>query len=61
MIVTDKKEEILELLDELPVSFQEDILKLLREFKAKKDDADFLKNVDKILIQDSEVLRRLAE
>ena len=61
MIVTDKKEEILELLDELPVSFQEDILKLLREFKAKKDDADFLKNLDKILIQDSEVLRRLAE
>ena len=61
MIVTDKKEEILELLDELPVSFQEDILKLLREFKAKKDDADFLRNLDKILIQDSEVLRRLAE
>ena len=61
MIITDKKEEILELLNELPVSFQEDILRMLREIKAKKDDADFLKNLDKILIQDSEVLRRLAE
>ena len=61
MIITDKKEEILELLNDLPVSFQEEILKLLREVKAKKDDADFLKNLDKILIQDSEVLRRLAE
>ena len=61
MIITDKKEEILELLNDLPVSFQEEILKLLREVKAKKDDDDFLKNLDKILIQDSEVLRRLAE
>ena len=61
MIITDKKEEIIELLDELPISFQENILKLLREFKVKKDDSDFLKNLDKILIQDSEVLRRLAE
>ena len=61
MIMTDKKEEILELLNDLPISFQEEILKLLREVKAKKDDADFLKNLDKILIQDSEVLRRLAE
>ncbi len=61
MIITDKKEEILELLNELPVSFQEDTLRMLREIKAKKDDADFLKNLDKILIQDSEVLRRLAE
>ena len=61
MIMTDKKEEILELLNDLPISFQEEILKLLREVKAKKDDADFLRNLDKILIQDSEVLRRLAE
>ena len=61
MIMTDKKEEILELLNDLPISFQEEILKLLREVKAKKDNADFLRHLDKILIQDSEVLRRLAE
>ena len=61
MIITDKKEEILELLDELPVSFQEEILKVLRDLKAKKDDADFLRNFDKIVAEDREVLQRLAQ
>ena len=61
MIVTDKKEEILELLNELPVSFQEDILKMLRDIKAKKDDADFFRNFGKILAENEEVLRKLAQ
>lgn len=61
MILTDRKEEILELLDELPVSYQEEILKVLRELKAKKDDADFLRNFDKIVAENEEVLRKLAE
>ena len=61
MIVTDKQEEILELLNELPVSFQEDILKMLRDIKAKKDDADFFRNFGKILAENEEVLRKLAQ
>ena len=61
MIITDKKEEILELINELPISYQEDILKMLREFKAKKDDADFLRNFGKIVAENEEVLRKLAQ
>ena len=30
MIVTDKKEEVLELINELPASYHEEILKVLR-------------------------------
>ena len=61
MIVTDRKEEILELLNAMPVSFQEEILKTLKEFKAKKDDADFLRNFSKIVAENEEVLRKLAQ
>ena len=43
MIVTDKKEENLELINDLPISYQEEILKMLREIKAKKDDPILLR------------------
>ena len=61
MIITDKKEAILELVDELPVSYQEEILKVLRELKLKKDDADFLRNFNKIVAENEEVLIKLAQ
>ena len=61
MIVTDKKEEILEWINDLPISYQEEILKMLREIKAKKDDTDFLRNFDKIVTKNREVLQRLAQ
>ena len=61
MIAADKKAEILDLLNQLPDSFQDDILKVLREIKTKNDDADFLKNFEKILLEDDEVLKKLAQ
>ena len=61
MIVTDKKEENLELINDLPISYQEEILKMLREIKVKKDDTDFLRNFDKIVTKNREVLQRLAQ
>lgn len=61
MIEISKKDEILDLLNQLPDSFQDEILKVLREFKAKKDDADFLENFEKILLEDNEVLKKLAQ
>ena len=61
MIEISKKDEILDLLNQLPDSFQDEILKVLREFKAKKDNADFLENFEKILLEDNEVLKKLAQ
>lgn len=61
MVVTDKKEEILELINELPISYHEDLLKMLRQLKAKNQDANFLRNFDKIVAENEEVLRKLAQ
>ncbi len=61
MILADKKEEILELINELPVSFHEEILKVLKDFKAKKEDADSLKNFDRVVSENREVLQKLAQ